>query len=766
MSDAGPATVIEAVASSLSAAGNYNRDDKVQPVAILWNDPGRGWESLVPMLQEIAPIAVLGEYSPDERTGPGIYLRCLLDGVLGPSRFDGLPIIYMPGVERSEIRAIEGCAPDLRALAELQFRAAWWQQANGSPWTPSAFLRSRQGLGLELGRDDATQEALKRALTSLANAPLEDLKRRERIDGPYLGALVNPDEVKLLLQWLDAPVAARDQLARYKWDALVAQVKSTLGVNLEADGELIIAEKLGMRDGDWKRVWARFAESPRSYPHIPELLRRARPDALFVGPTDSWPQENEAAEGALRVGLGQLSGQSVAVARARVVEMNKEHSSRRQSVWSSLGHAPLAAAVHCLAHLATLTETLPIAETDADFAAWYSEIGWKTDAEAISSLAAATGPSDRIAVAAAVRAIYLPWLDEVARRFQDVVTTSGYDPDIGLDVVDGDCVLFVDGLRYDVGERLRVELAVNAVSAEIAARLAPFPTVTSTGKPAVAPIGATLTGGDGMSATTAEGKTAGAEVLRALMRVSGVTPFPDEEVGEPSGRGWTEAADLDATGHKLGVKLVDHIPREVADLVARVNELLAAGWKRVVVVTDHGWLLMPGGFSKIELAQHLTEPRQRRCARLVSGALDVKQPVLPWSWNASVSMASPRGTGVFELGEDYLHGGLSPQECITPMLTVFSGSSQLRAGRIEQVKWIGMRCRVDVVGAPAGSALDLRRSPGDGTSTLLAETKTVDGDVEAKLLVENDELDGVDCFVVLLSAQGEILAQVSTRVRG
>ena len=35
----------------------------------------------------------------------------------------------------------------------------------------------------------------------------------------------------------------------------------------------------------------------------------------------------------------------------------------------------------------------------------------------------------------------------------------------------------------------------------------------------------------------------------------------------------------------------------------RITELLAAGWKRVRVVTDHGWLLLPGGLPKIDLAQ-------------------------------------------------------------------------------------------------------------------------------------------------------------------
>ncbi|WP_156380514.1 MULTISPECIES: BREX-1 system phosphatase PglZ type B [unclassified Rhodococcus (in: high G+C Gram-positive bacteria)] len=766
MSADDPTTFAEAVALALATAGKYNRNDKVAPVAIIWPDPDNAWAPLLLSLRSIAPVAVLGDYDAELRTGPGIYLRYLVDDIFKSPEEVGTPVIYLPGVDRSAMRAVEGCDPRLRAIVELQFRATWWQQPNGMPWTPAAFLRSREGLGLEVGRDDATTQALSRSLISLADVPLEDLKRRGRIDASFLNSLVNSDEVKLLLQWLDAPSVTRDCLSQYEWESLVSQVREMFGVDLEADGELVVAEKLGMSDGEWKRVWTRYADSPRMYPRLPELLRRARPDALFVGPVDSWPQDNEAAEGRLRTSLRAISSEAAAGTRTLIYELAEENRSRLGSVWAALGQAPLAAAVELLARLAASTDSLPVAASVDEFATWYRNSGWKVDALAVAALAAATGPSDRAAVTEAVRALYLPWLDDVARRFQDVATTAGYDPDVGLSVRDGDCVLFVDGLRYDVGEGLRLELAQRGLDAHVTSRLAPFPTVTSTGKPAVMPMTGSLVGGEGMSVKTSAGKAVSAEVLRALMRSSGVKPFPDGENGEPTGRGWTEAADLDATGHKLGLKLVDSIPREISDLASRVHDLLTAGWKRVLIVTDHGWLLMPGGLPKIELPQHLTEPRQRRCARLASGALDVSQPVVPWSWDRSVRMASPRGAGVFDLGEEYVHGGLSPQECVTPMLTVATGSSSVAFGRIELVKWIGMRCRVDVVGAPAGCTLDLRRNPGDATSSLVAQPKAVAGDEEVKLLVHDNELEGTDCFAVLLSAQGEILAQVSTRVRG
>ena len=55
-------------------------------------------------------------------------------------------------------------------------------------------------------------------------------------------------------------------------------------------------------------------------------------------------------------------------------------------------------------------------------------------------------------------------------------------------------------------------------------------------------------------------------------------------------------------------------------MVSRIGALLKAGWSEVVVVTDHGWLLVPGGLPKVELKSFLAEHRWGRCATLKSGA--------------------------------------------------------------------------------------------------------------------------------------------------
>jgi len=73
-------TVIEALRNSLTAAARFNRSDMVAPAAILWSDADSQWEPLVSQLRPLMPeLLTLGEYNPDEKTGPAIWLRCVIE---------------------------------------------------------------------------------------------------------------------------------------------------------------------------------------------------------------------------------------------------------------------------------------------------------------------------------------------------------------------------------------------------------------------------------------------------------------------------------------------------------------------------------------------------------------------------------------------------------------------------------------------------------------------------------------------------------------
>lgn len=79
-------TVLDAIIPSLGRAGEYNRDDQVAPAVILWPDKERQWEPVLPVLRQRLPhLLTLRVYDPATKTGPAIWLRCMI-GRSGISR--------------------------------------------------------------------------------------------------------------------------------------------------------------------------------------------------------------------------------------------------------------------------------------------------------------------------------------------------------------------------------------------------------------------------------------------------------------------------------------------------------------------------------------------------------------------------------------------------------------------------------------------------------------------------------------------------------
>lgn len=87
----------------------------------------------------------------------------------------------------------------------------------------------------------------------------------------------------------------------------------------------------------------------------------------------------------------------------------------------------------------------------------------------------------------------------------------------------------------------------------------------------------------------------------AAMSKAGIDVLEDGEMKIPISAdmgGWTEMGRIDYLGHKLGVDMCQQIDDEIEAVADRVVGLLQSGWQRVRVVTDHGWLILPGGLPK------------------------------------------------------------------------------------------------------------------------------------------------------------------------
>jgi len=778
-------TLLDALVEALSAAGTYNRNDQVAPAAVLWPDKERQWEVLLPVLRARLPLLTFdhARYAPAERTGPAYYLRCMVARALPDDRLPdaAVPIIYLPGVGKAELRAVEECPRALQPLAELQYRGVLWTHRNGRDWTIAGFLQAADGgLGIDVGADNATREALLRALPHLVGETVASLRREASLRAPYFDALLNPDEARALLLWLNDPTGYPARCTQAEWEAFRGLCARKYGFSPQGDGEVTAAALLGERQGGWEVVWRRFAEAPASYGALPRLLERAQPrgqgtGTLFYHP-DSWPLENEQAEAHLRAALAALRDALPAKARAALATLEDEHGPRRSWVWGALGHAPLATALAHLTALAGLTERAVTAPSVAEIADAYAAWGWQADAAALDALAAVESPPDVTAVAAALIALYRPWLEAGATALQAAMASAG--PAGGYIVGElappepGACVLFSDALRLDIARRLAADLEHQGLACTVDYHLAALPPVTPTAKPAISPVTTAFSGqgATGLAPLLAgKARAVTVEVLRGALGEAGYQVLRGDETGDPAGRAWTELGAIDSYGHEHGWKLAHHVAGELRALRRRIEALLEAGWRRVVVVTDHGWLLLPGGLPRAELPEHLTVTRKGRCARLKEGAVTDEQ-VVPWHWAPGVRIAVAPGICCYEAGREYEHGGLSPQECVVPLLTVTSPASRspLAAVSIEGLRWVGLRCRVTLAapGPLDGLLVDLRSRPADPTSSLAAEPKPAMLAGPISLAVADDEQQGHAAVVVVLDAAGRVLAQQPTIVGG
>lgn len=770
-------TVLEALLASLEKAASFNQNVMAPPAAILWTDKDQGWLALAPVLRTVLPqFLTLGPYDPATRTGPAIWLKCMLARTLPEVDWptEAIPILYLSGVSRQELKAVESCPKLLQPLAELQYRGVFWTHVNGRDWSVLAFLKSQEGgLGLDVAQDDATREAIGRALLPLMNTPIANLQGR-RLEAADFDLLLTPDPVRDLLRWLNDPAGTRQQWDDNAWDGFRAVCRKEYGFDPQQDGELTGAELLGRKEGTWGKVWERFAESPRLYAYLPELLRRAKPAAkqLFED-RSSWPQENEEQETALRQNLIAMKDRVPSEVAQKLSELEKSHGDRRHWVWAELGQAPLARALEHIEATAELTKQPLGGTTPEELAAWYASQGWQADAALLQALACIERTEDVAAVKAAVRAIYLPWVQAAAEKLQQLVQEQSYPGHAGehlkpLTAQEGECLLFADGLRYDVAQQLQKALAQKGLQVDTSYRWASLPTVTATSKPAVSPVTGTLAGQSGEAffqpSEKATGKALTSARFKKLLEEAGYQVLGKEDTGDATGRAWSEHGDLDRSGHDQGWKLAWRIDEEIRSLVERIADLMQSGWRQVKVVTDHGWLLLPGGLPKHDLPGYLTETRWGRCAMLKPEAKP-SGLLLPWRWASEVSVALAPGVSCYQAGMEYAHGGLSLQECVTPVLKVTQTLNAV-AAVIMEVQWIGLRCRVTLDKSAPGLRVDLRTKAADAASSLAKGGKEVDAEGKASLPVEDDSFVGSAAALVVIDLQGVIIAKIPTTVGG
>ncbi|MFA5263807.1 MAG: BREX-1 system phosphatase PglZ type B [Opitutaceae bacterium] len=763
-------TLAEALWNSLSAAA-VSPEGVAPPVAILWTDPDAQWRPLVAELSKSFPeLYTLGDFVPGKRIGPAIWLKCVIERTLPDASPPAghIPVLYLPGLSRQVLRAGSECPALLQPLIELEYRGAMWHQRNGRDWTVEAFFTTEQGLSLDMALDARTREALLRALPLLINEPLAGLRGR-RLEAEDFDRLAIGDPVRDILMWMNDPTGSAQLWAGPRWSTFRDVCNRQFGIDPEQAHPREAGEAL-LNGGDrWDDVWRRFCEAPKGYPGVARLLRDATPKDLFVE-EGRLPSANETDEARLAKELNTVTKLPHSAACMRVLELEKEHGKRRDWVWAQIGQGSLAIALQPLARLAQAAQRALGGNDLAGIIKTYTEDGWQCDDAAMAALASPASASDTGLIGRIVRTLYEPWLDRSARTFQESFARQrNGQATVGEVTSEKDvCLLFVDGLRYDIAQRLLVRLEARGLKARLKARLTTVPTVTATAKPAATPTRSLLEGrdvaDDFQPVFKDSGQAASSQRLHDSMEKLGVEIMEPDELRMPvsaEAGGWTESGRFDKLGHSLQGDLPRHLDLEIEALVERIESLLSGGWNTVRVITDHGWLLLPGGLPKVELPNYLAASKWARCATL-KGESASTVPEYEWFWNPHVRIAIPHGIGTFWAGNDYSHGGISPQECVTPDLCV-ERSTAVIVAKIGTISWRGMRCRVQIEGASAGLRIDLRQNWKQAKS-IAASVKEVDAQGFGSLAVRDDGFEGSAASVVLLDAAGQVIDHQPTTV--
>lgn len=749
-------------------------EGQTRPMVLLWTDLERQWQEVIPLLKTLRPyFFTLGEYLPNERTGPAIWLRCIVDRSIAEHKVpeDIVPIIYLPGVERQMLRSAETCPAELVPLLELQYRGCMWHQRNGKDWTVEAFLVSSEGLGLKVATDLATREAAKRAMRYLAEQYVDERLKDKQLDSDFFNRLAIQDPIREILRWIGDPNVTRQRLQGPEWRAFCDHCKRELDFSPEAESADEVAMWVMEGRRGTEQLWERFEEAPKMYEGFATLLSGAKGQpGLSIRPERD-PSYNQEQEIQLADDLAALAKLNHKEAAAKVIALEAAHALRRDWVWAKLDKAPLAEALRPLAVLAKCSEK-HLGGDMKSLVSGYIDHGWRCDHAALTAMNMAWKSSRRDAVLSVIRTLYEPWLSQSAKLFQEQVNKN---PEALMvsgekrDIEEGTCRLFVDGLRFDLAQALKEWFCQKGLTVESHYRIAPFPTVTATGKPFAAGLNGEFSGGDQEDFTPRNkitGKKANTPVLRTLIEETGVRILEKAtDVFDPriSSFGWFEAGRFDYAGHDQGVESTRHIDDAMDQVKEAILSLLEAGWQKVQVVTDHGWVLLPGGLPKVELPTYHVVSKWTRCAAIQPGA----EPSLPWaawSFDPLTRIAFAPGCSSFKAGVDYAHGGLSLQESVVPELIIYPEKPKQTA-HIDKVEWQRLRCRVTLVGSGGPYKIDLRATWKNPETTMLDRMKESMAGKEVTLFVDDAHQDKA-AEIVLIDIDNRLLQHLPTTVGG
>ena len=207
-------SLLDHIKSSVANAKLFNSSQTLAPNVILWPDPENQWLPIIVTLRtEIPAFLTFGQFSAEDKQGPAIWLKCMVNKALPEANWakDEIPVIYLPGISKADFKNIEEAANSLQPLMEYQFTGNLWLQENGKEWTILAFMQNEdQGLGLDIARDSTTKDALLKSLPKYLQE--EKLYFKGLVDADFLNKKLVPQIIPNILKWMEGGAKALKSL--------------------------------------------------------------------------------------------------------------------------------------------------------------------------------------------------------------------------------------------------------------------------------------------------------------------------------------------------------------------------------------------------------------------------------------------------------------------------------------------------------------------------------------------------------------------------
>jgi len=339
--------------------------------------------------------------------------------------------------------------------------------------------------------------------------------------------------------------------------------------------------------------------------------------------------------------------------------------------------------------------------TPAAALTWYTTAGWQVDSAGEALLRDLAQPTpDLLTLIEPLRAAYRAGWERLLLDWSELWATSGCPvpalPTAGewlkglLTDARPTAILIVDALRYDVGRTLAtaINTSEGVDRATVTPARAPLPSITALGMAYALPLPAAKLEADlvdgkwqihyqGASANlsvaaerrkwwVAHSHTPETYLLALDTILTGPVPAP----GPAATRLVLTDATLDKLGHDDELEALGsgHVRKRYREAVERLRE---AGWLRILIVTDHGYIhwTNPDDTSVAAPTPNPVYKSRRALAYPPTTALTAPHSLAPggrWSIVPAPGAASFQAYG----GLGYFHGGASLQEWIIPCIQI------------------------------------------------------------------------------------------------